>query len=108
MAPMKTTTYGYDPGNGVWVTATWTASITGDPAEPTVIVPEGTIQDYNQYQSKINGGILASAKAQEASISGSIGAAPRRLDGGWNLGGVAGWVGLVVGGIGAGVGLVAM
>jgi len=94
--PMRTTTYYYDPGNGVWTVATWTASVTGPPAVATAIVPEGTIQDYQSYQTVVNSAVLASAEA--AAVTGSTGGASRIQEK------TAGWAAVAVGVIGAGVG----
>jgi len=94
-APMRTTTYWYDPGDGVWTVATWTASITAAPTVATAIVPEGTIIDYNSYQTVVNSVVLASAEAA-AATNGSSGAASRMNER------TAGWAAVVVGaGLGA-------
>jgi len=61
--PMKTTTYGYDPGNGQWTSAIWTASVTADRQVATANVPEGSIVEYSQYQSVVDSVVLASAIA---------------------------------------------
>lgn len=102
-APMRTTTYGYDPGNGVWVTDTWTASVTAAPSAATAVVPEGTIQNYQSYQAVINSAVLQSAQNALASASVS-GAAARSI--GKELVGSKGWlaiavavVGVVAGGV---------
>jgi hypothetical protein len=93
VAPMKTTTYWYDPGNGVWTSAVWTASVTAEPTVATAIVPEGTIAQYNTYQSAVNSKVLASA---EAAVSNSTGAADRMA--GWSMT----MVGLAAGAAGVG------
>jgi uncharacterized membrane protein len=98
---MRTTTYWYDPGNGVWTSAVWTASVTAAPQDVTAIVPEGTIADYQTYQSAINSKVFASAEA--AAASGASSAAGR------NTGGSAVWAWAgVVGAVGAGALVVAL
>ncbi|RXK42608.1 hypothetical protein M231_00162 [Tremella mesenterica] len=96
--PMQTTTYWYDPGDGVWTVGTWTATVTAAPAVPTAIVPEGTIQDYNTYQNGVNSAVLSSAAAAglSSNSTGSSGATSIRPTG-W-----AGslWSGVLVGVLG--------
>ena len=99
MAPMKTTTYWYDPGSGVWTSAVWTASVTAAPSVATAIVPQGSIADYEQYQSTINQNVFASAEAAQGS---SVGGAARSI----GQGAIA-WTG-ALGAIGAGVLAVAL
>ncbi|ORX35439.1 hypothetical protein BD324DRAFT_652567 [Kockovaella imperatae] len=105
--PMRTTTYWYDPGDGVWISQIWTASITAAPTVATAIVPAGTIQNYNSYQTQINSVVLKSAEAAEAAssgqVSGNIGAARRGVQEQ-----AAGLVAAVVGFVGLGVGLVGL
>lgn len=94
MAPMQTTTYWYDPGNGVWTSAVWTASVTAAPTVVTANVPEGTIAAYETYQQAVNSKVLASA---EAAVNNSTGAADRMVEG-WSKT----LVGLAVGAAGVG------
>lgn len=97
---MRTTTYWYDPGSGVWTSAVWTASVTAEPTAVTAIVPAGTIADYESYQSSINANIFASAEA--ANKSSAATAAGRGI-------GLRAWAWAgVVGAVGAGVLAVAL
>jgi hypothetical protein len=65
----------------------------------TAIIPEGTIQDYNSYQTVVNSAVLAGAEAA-VSASGSVrtGAASRVAER------TASWAALAVGVVGVGVG----
>ncbi|WVW80360.1 hypothetical protein I302_102340 [Kwoniella bestiolae CBS 10118] len=102
-APMRTTTYWLDPGDGVYTAYTWTAPTTALPTVATANVPAGTIQDYQEYQSAANSAVLESAQAAIANGTKS-GASPRRqMVGGEVL--MGGWMTLVVGAVGAGVGV---
>ncbi|RSH92663.1 hypothetical protein EHS25_008108 [Saitozyma podzolica] len=98
-APMRTTTYWYDPGDGVWVEATWTASVTDNPTVATANVPAGTVQDYNNYQTSVNSVVYASATAANALVSS--GAGPRN-----DVWGGAGLGAVVVGAVGGIAGVV--
>ncbi|WRT65892.1 uncharacterized protein IL334_002843 [Kwoniella shivajii] len=100
--PMRTTTYWLDPGDGVYTDYTWTAPTTALPTVATANVAEGTIQDYQAYQSAINSVVLQSAEAAVANAS--TGGASRRQAMGVE-GAVGGWMTMVLGVIGAGVGL---
>jgi len=99
MAPMRTTTYWYDPGNGVWTVATWTATVTAEPTVATYIPPAGTVADYDSYQSEVNGNLFASAKGSQAAnlASGSTGAAGKRAAAG---------LAVIVGAVGIGAAVV--
>ncbi|OCF33228.1 hypothetical protein I317_03709 [Kwoniella heveanensis CBS 569] len=96
--PMRTTTYWLDPGDGVYQAYTWTAPTTTLPQEPTALVPAGTIQDYQEYQSNVNSVVLQSAEAAVASSSNS-GSGPSI-----NRAMVGGWSAIALGAVGAGVG----
>lgn len=94
MAPMQTTTYFYDPGNGVWTSAVWTASVTAAPTVATANVPAGTIAAYDTYQAAVNSKVLASA---EAAVANTTGGADKMM-GGWSKT----WVGIAAGAAGVG------
>ncbi len=70
------------------------------PTVATVVVPAGTIQDYNTYQASANSVVLASALA---SATGKTSGAQRIVSGG-----VEGWIAMAVGAIGAGMGVMLM
>ncbi|WVR05658.1 hypothetical protein IAU60_002680 [Kwoniella sp. DSM 27419] len=103
--PMRTTTYWLDPGDGVWVPFTWTAPTTALPTVPTANVPAGTVADYNSYQSNVNSVVLESAENAVASQSRAANSAGTLIASGGAMGG---WTALVVGAVGAGVGLLAL
>jgi len=99
---MRTTTYWYDPGNGVWTVATWTASVTAEPTVATFIPSAGTVLDYEAYQSEVNGNLFASAKsatAAGANASGGSNDAAKRAG--------LGWTAVAVGAVGAAMAVVA-
>lgn len=96
----------YPDADGNYVAATWTASVTAVPTVATVIVPAGTIADYNTYQSSANSVVLASALATQSG-SGSTGVgitsdASRKS----GFTAVHGWIGIAVGIVGGGLGFV--
>lgn len=106
---MRTTTYWYDPGDGEWVQATWTASNTVPPAEPTVTVPAGTIQDYNQYQTSVNRAVISAAVAADSRRNNSNAAGSRMInpvEAGFT--GSAGWIAMIAGVAGMGWGILAL
>ncbi|KAK8865696.1 hypothetical protein IAR55_000841 [Kwoniella newhampshirensis] len=105
-APMRTTTYWVDTGDGYWTDYTWTAPTTAAPTIATANVPEGTIQSYASYQSIVNSAVLSSAEAFAASSSAS--SAGRRVQP-YNVDGVVGgWMTMVLGMVGAGLGVLAL
>jgi hypothetical protein len=67
------------------------------PDVATAIVPEGTIQDYNSYQTNINSAVLSKAEAAVAT-GGSTGGASRVQEK------TAGWAAVAIGVVGAGIG----
>ncbi|CAD6573739.1 MAG: hypothetical protein TREMPRED_000899 [Tremellales sp. Tagirdzhanova-0007] len=96
-APMQTTTYFYPNGAGPWTSATWSASVTGDPTVATAIIPQGSIQPYQEYQSAVNSVVLASAEAVASATTSQTGGARRNsIATGWAAAGV-GAVGVVMG-----------
>ena len=95
---MKTTTYWYNPGNDVWVAATWTASFTAEPTVATYIPPEGTMVEYSEYLSAINNIVVSSADAAGSSATA--------LTVPWR--GLAAWGAMFAGAIGAGALVVGM
>ncbi|WWC60518.1 uncharacterized protein I303_103092 [Kwoniella dejecticola CBS 10117] len=101
--PMRTTTYWLDPGDGVWTVFTWTAPTTALPTVATANVPAGTIQDYQEYQSAINSVVLESAQAAVANSSRSGSLARRSVVGADAI--LGGWTAMVLGVVGAGVGV---
>ncbi|WWC68432.1 uncharacterized protein I206_102359 [Kwoniella pini CBS 10737] len=102
-APMHTTTYWLDPGDGVWTVFTWTAPTTALPTVATANVPAGTIQDYQAYQSAINSVVLESAQAAVANASKSGSLARRSVVSTDAI--LGGWTAMVLGVVGAGVGV---
>ena len=100
---MKTTTYWYNNGQ-TWTDATWTASVTGAPTVATYIPPEGTIADYDSYQSQVNKQVFASAQAANDNATGSTGAAGRRAVA--PAGGFTALTGAVIGALGVGAAIV--
>ncbi|KAK6907558.1 hypothetical protein L486_05477 [Kwoniella mangroviensis CBS 10435] len=102
-APMRTTTYWLDPGDGVYTAFTWTAPTTALPTVATANVPAGTIQEYNEYQSAVNSVVLQSAEAAVANGSSSGGLPRRQIVGMDALTGA--WTTLVLGAVGAGIGV---
>lgn len=96
--PMRTTTYWYDPGNGVWTVATWTASVTAAPQVATVNVPSGTIQDYNSYQTVVNSAVLSAAQSADVVAAKSAGHAQASFNGVTGLAAMLG--GVAVGAVG--------
>ena len=100
---MKTTTYWYNNGQ-TWTDATWTASVTGAPTVATYIPPEGTIADYDSYQSQVNKQVFASAQAANDNAVASTGAAARRAN--TPMGGISAVAGAVMGAIGVGAAVV--
>ena len=68
-----------------------------DPTVATAIVPQGSIQPYQEYQSTINSVVLASAEAVASATSSQTGGAKRNtLATGWAAAGV-GAVGVAMG-----------
>ena len=82
------------------------------PQEATAVIPQGTIQEYQSYQTVINSAVLKSAEAAEAHISGNsvqgnigiAGGAFARRD----VSAAVGWLSVVVGIVGAGIGIVGL
>ncbi|WVQ85475.1 hypothetical protein IAT38_007640 [Cryptococcus sp. DSM 104549] len=104
-APMRTTTYWVDTGNGYWTDYTWTAPTTTAPTVATANVPEGTVQDYAAYQSAVNSVVFASAEA--AAVNATSGSMRRtQLVGSDNA--VYGWMTMFLGAVGAGLGVLAL
>lgn len=88
---MTATTYGYQNTNGDWVTATWHNSFVS-PTVTTVVVPEGTIADYDSYMSSVNSASDASYSA--ALESSSTSNARRSVSGARGSSNGSEWVGL--------------
>ncbi|KAE8540122.1 hypothetical protein D1P53_004060 [Cryptococcus gattii VGV] len=102
--PMRTTTYWVDTGNGYWTYYTWTAPTTTVPTVATANVPAGTVQNYNDYQSAVNSAVFSSV--QEAiATSNNAGARAQPVGMDSILGG---WMTLVLGAVGAGLGVLAL
>ncbi|WVQ71208.1 hypothetical protein IAR50_000733 [Cryptococcus sp. DSM 104548] len=99
-APMRTTTYWVDTGNGYWTYYTWTAPTTTVPTLGTANVAKGTVVDYETYQSGINAAVYSSAAAEN---DGNRRAQPVGMDGVFGA-----WMTLAVGAIGAGLGVLAL
>ncbi|WWD18125.1 hypothetical protein CI109_102574 [Kwoniella shandongensis] len=107
-APMRTTTYWVDTGDGYWTDYTWTAKTTALPTVATANVPEGTIQSYASYQSIVNSAVLAGAEAFAANSS-SASSGSRRGVQPFNVDGVVGgWMTMVLGMVGAGLGVLVL
>lgn len=96
---MRTTTYWYDPGNGVWTVATWTASVTAEPTVATYIPSAGTVMDYDAYQSEVNGNLFESAKGANAAVAANAGS-QNGAEG--KRAGMKGWAAIVAGAVGVG------
>jgi hypothetical protein len=73
-----------------------------DPTVATAVVAEGTIQDYDSYQTSVNSVVYASATAADAAVSAAN--AGRILDN--NMAGMVGWAAVAVGAIGGAAGLI--
>ncbi|ODO07514.1 hypothetical protein L198_01093 [Cryptococcus wingfieldii CBS 7118] len=99
-APMKTTTYWVDTGNGYWTYYTWTAPTTTIPTVGTANVAQGSVADFESYQSGVNAAVYSSAAAQN---DGHRRAQPVGMDGVFGA-----WMTLAVGAVGAGLGVLAL
>lgn len=74
-------------------------------------MPEGTIQEYNSYQSVVNSAVLSSAQAAQTLLANSSSAAGRRVHMGASeapWGALAGWTAMFVGMAGMGYGVLAL
>lgn len=100
---MRTTTYWVDTGNGYWTYYTWTAPTTTVPTVATANVPAGTVQNYNDYQSAINSAVFSSVQEAIATSNAGARAQPVGMD---NV--LGGWMTLVLGAVGAGLGVLAL
>ncbi|TYJ54952.1 hypothetical protein B9479_004364 [Cryptococcus floricola] len=99
-APMRTTTYWVDTGNGYWTYYTWTAPTTTVPTVGTANVAKGSVADFESYQSVVNAAVYSSAAAQN---DGHRRAQPVGMDGVFGA-----WMTLAVGAVGAGLGVLAL
>ncbi|ODN84138.1 hypothetical protein L202_00146 [Cryptococcus amylolentus CBS 6039] len=99
-APMRTTTYWVDTGNGHWTYYTWTAPTTTVPTVATANVAQGSVANYEAYQSSINAAVYSSAAAEN---DGHKRAQPVGMDGVFGA-----WMTLAVGAVGAGLGVLAL
>lgn len=103
-APMRTTTYWVNQADGTWTDFTWTASVTAAPTVATANVPSGTILAYDSYQSSANSVVLAAAESSASTAAGMRRSAPA----GMTDAAMGGWVTMVLGAVGAGVGVLAL
>lgn len=106
----------YDPGDGVWIAGTWTASVTAcvafhfvivkraypvrAPAVATAIVSSGSIADYTAYISSADSAVLAGAVATGGTGGTGVGNGAQGRIGSAS----AGWTAFGVGILGAGLG----
>lgn len=72
-------------------------------------MPEGVIQDYQQYQTSVNRAVISAAEAADSRRNGTSGAGPRIAPPTEvGLMGIAGWTAMLAGVAGMGWGVYAL
>jgi hypothetical protein len=76
--------------------------------EPTVTVPEGSVIDYQQYQTSVNRAVISAAVAADSrsNVTNSAGSRIKPVEAAFT--GAAGWMAMAAGVVGMGWGVYAL
>jgi hypothetical protein len=78
------------------------------PLTPTAVVPEGTVLDYQQYQTSVNRAVISAAVAADSRSNTTSGAGTRIRPVDAAFAGTAGWMAMAAGVVGMGWGVWAL
>jgi hypothetical protein len=91
------------------ITSSTSANLTpSPPLTPTAVVPEGTVLDYQQYQTSVNRAVISAAVAADSRSNTTSGAGTRIRPVDAAFAGTAGWMAMAAGVVGMGWGVWAL